>query len=262
LGGFSRKYSDPSPIPGFLANSVSYNSVSPAVAVGNAASPYIDAYPWSDSTGFGTRYSNPATIPTGYAEAVKFNNAGNVLGSAHATTPFLSFYNWSSGFGTRFSNPATLPEASSAIESIGFNPSDSAVVLPYSSFTSPYIAAYPWSNSTGFGTRYSSPATLPGYLCEDVHFSSDGLYVSVASRDTTGVVVYNWSSGFGTKVANSATHYGNAYGTSFNSTSTSIGVAIGDYPYMAVYPWSNGFGTKYANPIIMPTGQGNAISFV
>ena len=26
---------------------------------------------------------------------------------------------------------------------------------------SPYIAAYPWSSATGFGTKYSDPSTLP-----------------------------------------------------------------------------------------------------
>ena len=26
---------------------------------------------------------------------------------------------------------------------------------------SPYITAYPWTSGTGFGTKYSDPATLP-----------------------------------------------------------------------------------------------------
>lgn len=26
---------------------------------------------------------------------------------------------------------------------------------------SPYISVYPWSSSTGFGTKYSDPSTLP-----------------------------------------------------------------------------------------------------
>lgn len=261
-GGFGSKYSNPATLPiGLIAYSVTYNSVFPSVAISQSSTPYVAAYPWSNSTGFGTRYSDPSILPTGPARYVKFNNAGNVIGVANeTTTPFISFYAWSSGFGTRFSNPVSLPEAIQYDAGIGFSPSDNAVVVATGNFTSPYVAAYPWSNSTGFGTRYSAPATLPGYITSDVSFSPNGNYLAITSGQS-GLSIYNWSSGFGTKIANAATHYNDANEVGFNSNGSTVGVAILRTPFIAVYPWTTGFGTKFANPQFGPGGEAETISF-
>jgi hypothetical protein len=247
-------------LPGFYATSITYNSASPAVAVSDYSSPYVDAYPWSNSTGFGTKYSNPSTLPTGLGAAAEFNNAGNVIGVLHTTSPRISFYAWSSGFGTRFADPVSLPEDATTNGGIGFSPSDDAVVVANGTFTSPYVAAYPWSNSTGFGTRYSAPATLPGYLSEDVQFSPNGLYVAISSAQN-GSSIYNWSSGFGTKIANATTHYTSVTQTAFNSTSSVVFMAHETPPYIAAYLWSTGFGGKFSDPAVQATGLGTAISF-
>ena len=71
--------------------------------------------------------------------------------------------------------------------------------------TSPYITAYPWTSGTGFGTKYSDPATLPAAACRGVAFSPDGADIAVAYSGSPFVSVYPWSSGFGTKYSDPAT---------------------------------------------------------
>lgn len=36
---------------------------------------------------------------------------------------------------------------------------------------SPYVITYPWSSS-GFGTKYSDPSTLPGFNSNSVNFGT------------------------------------------------------------------------------------------
>jgi hypothetical protein len=41
---------------------------------------------------------------------------------------------------------------------VAFNSDSSAIAVAHS--TTPFVSAYPWSGS-GFGTKYTNPATLP-----------------------------------------------------------------------------------------------------
>jgi hypothetical protein len=69
--------------------------------------------------------------------------------------------------------------------------------------SSPYISAYPWSGS-GFGTKYTDPATLPTGNGLGVAFSPDGTALAVSHQSSPYVTAYPWSgaTGFGTKYAN------------------------------------------------------------
>ena len=72
--------------------------------------------------------------------------------------------------------------------------------------SSPFITAYPWSSSTGFGTKFADPATLPTGNGQDVAFTSSGNSVAVAHVTSPFISAYPWSgSGFGTKFADPAT---------------------------------------------------------
>ena len=71
-------------------------------------------------------------------------------------------------------------------------------------FDSPYISVYPWSS--GFGTKYADPATLPaGNSYGGVAFSPSGNDIAVGHDTTPFISVYPWSAGFGTKYADPAT---------------------------------------------------------
>ena len=111
------------------------------VAVAHATTPFVSAYPWSDS-GFGVKFANPATLPAGDGNGVAFSPAGNTIAVAHTTTPFITAYPWSaSGFGTKFTNPATLPAGDG--NGVAFSPAGNAIAVAHT--TSPSITAYPWS---------------------------------------------------------------------------------------------------------------------
>ena len=81
--------------------------------------------------------------------------------------------------------------------------------------TTPYISVYPWSS--GFGTKYANPTTLPAGTGRGVAFSPDGADIAVAHRTLPFISVYSWSSGFGTKYADPATlPTGNSNGVAFS----------------------------------------------
>lgn len=77
-------------------------------------------------------------------------------------------------------------------------------------------SAYPWSSS-GFGTKYANPTTLPTGTGFGVAFSPDGSAIAIAHTASPFVSAYPWSgSGFGTKYANPTTlPTGAGYGVAF-----------------------------------------------
>lgn len=157
--GFGTKYSDPATLPGSTVTDVALNPAGDAVAVSfSSFGPYIHVYPWNSSTGFGSKFANPATLPASSANAVAFNPAGTSIAIAHQTSPFVSVYPWSvSGFGTKYGNAGGSP-----IASTGRGVTFSADAIFTSEDTTPFIRAWRWDATTGFGTAYNSPATLPG----------------------------------------------------------------------------------------------------
>lgn len=152
--GFGTKYSNPSTIASYSTAFIEYNYNNNAVIFGGIG--YTYAYPWSAS-GFGTKYAGPAQSL--YSYGGQFNRKGNLLFLAddYYTAKVLA-YPWSSGFGTKYADPATFPVAgpvyynAAAMTEIG----DAVAML---TFTSPYVQGYPFSKTTGFGTKYANPST-------------------------------------------------------------------------------------------------------
>jgi hypothetical protein len=98
---------------------------------------------------------------------------------------------------------------------MAFTAADDAIAVSHTS--SPFVTAYPWSNATGFGTKYADPVTLPTGQGNDVAFSATGDAIAIAHGTTPFVTAYPWSAGFGTKYANPATlPTGNGIGIDFN----------------------------------------------
>jgi hypothetical protein len=141
-----------------------------------------------------------------------------------------------------------------------------AASIAISHVSTPFVSAYPWSNATGFGTKFSNPATLPTGQGNDVAFSPSGTSIAVAHSTTPFVSTYAWSNttGFGAKfsdpVALSAS-IGNK--AAFSPSGTSIAIAHSATPFVSAYPWSNatGFGTKFSNPATLPASTGIGAAF-
>jgi hypothetical protein len=127
---------------------------------------------------------------------------------------------------------------------------------------SPYIVAYSWSNTTGFGSKYSNPSTLPPFAVNYLAINKENSKIIFIANNT--VRFYNWSnsSGFG-----SYSSPGNILGPVSDLTiapnSSAIAVADGASPFIHGYQWSNstGLGTKSSNPSTLPTGAGNGCAF-
>lgn len=129
--------------------------------------------------------------------------------------------------------------------------------------TSPYISAYPFSTS-GFGTKFSNPATALSTAGRGINFNRRGNYLAAgANLGGANINVYPWStSGFGTAMG--------PYGPTTRSQSimwspddNDVAVTNGSSsPYFVVYPWSaSGFGTKYADPSTLPSADGSMIAW-
>lgn len=189
--------------------------------------------------------------------------SSTVLGVAHTTTsPYgttgFSAYPWNSstGYGTKYTEPVGITLQSVAAGTcIDFNHTNTVVALGHYSATVTDLAfAYPWSNSTGFGTKYTgiSLATYP----IDVSFNPTSTVVYFTNNSATPGYAYPWSdaTGFGTRYTNPGSLIG-TYSVTFTPDNATLLLAVNASPYIHAYPWSDatGYGTKYANPATLPT---------
>jgi hypothetical protein len=168
--------------------------------------------------------------------------------------------------GTYSTNPVTNITVSGA----AFNPA--GTVLAYSpTRTSPYIKACAWSNSSGFGTFYSNPATafyadaLGGVGSTTfVKFHPSGQAIFVFSTTWPFVNAWQWSdvTGFGTKytapsIPNNGVGYFTADAFDVSTNYVAVGVKrgiLGSTMNMYVLPFnlSTGFGAPLPQKT-MPT---------
>jgi hypothetical protein len=127
------------------------------------------------------------------------------------------------------------------------------------------ILAYPWSASSGFGTKYSQPSGDP--YAYSIKFSSSGnsvIFSSNSLQNGTYLHAYpfNTSTGFGTKYANPATSTitaasFNAVAVTFGATAIAYATTASPWVYAYAFSESTGFGSKYANPSVINTGSGS-----
>lgn len=131
--------------------------------------------------------------------------------------------------------------------------------------TSPYISAYEWDDSTGFGTKIANPADLPPSTGTGVDSNStpktgttsqvaDIIFMSHGSSPY--VSAYHFSrNGFGARVtapSSPGTSTGNC--VSCHPTLQAVAISSSSSPYLHAWAWNNttkAWGAKYANP---PTG--------
>lgn len=158
--GFGTKYNDPGTAVAGIGYATWFTPTGSDVAISHATSPFVSVYSWS--SGFGTKYGNPANVPPNSGTGVAFTRAGTTIAVASQTTsPYVAAYAWSSsGFGTKYADPGTAIGGSPAVNTgnkLAFAVDDSAIAIVHN--TSPYISAYPWDTTNGFGTKYSDPGT-------------------------------------------------------------------------------------------------------
>lgn len=228
-------------------------------------SPGIAAYPWTSGSGFGTKYANPATPLSCLIEVgidVTAQKDAVAVTSGGQYQPFVEAYKWNSatGFGTKFANPSVAPASQGyATNCIKFNPAGTVVVVGTNQ--NPYIAAYEWNSTTGFGAKYSNPGTTSPQSIDSLAWSPAGDAIVVGGQNSSNIAfisAYQWSNGFGTKfnatynMTGSGTQPNDISQIAFNPAGNVVAVsfvASALPPPIMVFPWnsSTGFGTQYSN---------------
>lgn len=273
-GGFGTKYADPSTLPGTSQQSrrCAFNPAGTALAVGadSVSASNVDVYPFNRFTGFGTRYANPSTAHSlSSIFDVAWSPDGTVLAICGGSSPYVAAYQWTEGvgFGTKYANPAsTTTISSSQLNGVAFNPAGTVIAVAGHAGSSQYVInAWPWSNSTGFGTRYTAPAAaLQGWGTGGVAWSPSGSAVAATGNFATtssALQVYRWSdsSGFGTQYTNPASVPTAAYGRTVTWSASGAALFLGQdtSPYLYAWSWSDstGFGTQYSLPATSPPGS-------
>jgi hypothetical protein len=190
---------------------------------------------------------------------------------AAISSPRAHAYRWSQGFGTKYSDPASPPNATTY--HVAANVKKTAVGFNQNTSTNRYLSFYPWSDASGFGTRYAATATYPTAAALSTNggatfnFSPDGNAVvvgSIAGTPTTVAWAWTDANGFGTKFSDPATSPPDCYFMHFfggplgagNAPSEVIifGSASTDADRLSAWNFnsSSGWGAKMSNPSTMP----------
>jgi hypothetical protein len=241
-----------------------YNDISPSNLAVSYAQAYVTnpgaqfySYRYSTS-GVGTAYTTIRPLTTGnpsYGTGLTssdFNSAGNRIAISGSGTNSVSnprrvfMYAWSDadGVGTSIS----IANTSDSSDNISFSKNDEYLQYianaGYLERSSNHV--YPWSNSTGQGTRFSSPASGPRGSGRNAGFNRlSNVYWVYGSFDSN-LGFYSLSpSGIGSQIGSNMT---GTYGVRFNSTDTAI-ICTGTSG-MRAFAWSNstGVGTQFTAP--------------
>ena len=145
---------------------ISFHPSGNYAVLGTSGSPYARSYSYS-SSGFGSLLSTPSSGPSSEVNDPAFNSTGSVVALVDFASPYVHAYSYSSGyFGSKFSNPSSLP--SGYLESVRFSPDDDAIFVGGGSG----VDAYSWSNSSGFGSKYSTPSSV-NFRCRQIAVIKD-----------------------------------------------------------------------------------------
>ena len=240
-----------------------------ATIAGPDVAPRLTAFPFSYDTGFGTEYTTPVGLQSSGTNGGKcaFGESSAVAGIAYGpssgSTGTMNTWPFSgAGWGTKYSQPTTAPTMSSGA---AYNHMVSPGLVGVGGGTSPYINVYAFSNTTGYGTRYSNPGTLPSTVVQMISFRTQATTALAGCWQTTSpyVRVWQWASGFSTAYAAPATlPTGTTNSIRFNSAGDTVLISMNASPYVAAYSWTSGsgWGTRYT-PTTLPTGSATDASW-
>jgi len=166
--------------------------------LGSVGNPRV--YPWTDgwpasSVNLGTAIELSGTGISWRLGDWHPSDTVVVVGNSSTTTN-LRAYNFGGGWRSLLSS-ATSPLTN--MNSVCFSPSGKAVFTVGAD--SPYLKAYAFDQTTGFGSAFSNPATVPTGACYTVVAAKTNDLVAVCSSASPYIFVYPWddSTGFGTK---------------------------------------------------------------
>jgi WD40 repeat protein len=202
--GFGTKFADPVTLPEGSAYCVVFSPTGGHILIGHVSPSYNSIYSFNSTTGFGTKSAFSGQINS--VHSLTFSPDGRTLLLANNSANPLQAFPWTAtGPGTRYANPT--PAAPQQGRGCSFSPHGNAVAVSH--FSSPYITAYSWNNTTGFGPKYADPsflATQTGVACA---FSPDAEWLLLAANSLIAYK-FNADTGFG------STHFTQSFGSFAN----------------------------------------------
>ena len=101
--GFGTKYANPSTLPKFQGDTVSWRTGGTDIAVVTNFSPFVWVYPWDE--GFGTKYSDPSTLPPGDGFDVAFSPDGKRFASGSSDSTIKVYWLYPGDTPENMTNP-------------------------------------------------------------------------------------------------------------------------------------------------------------
>lgn len=267
--GFGTKYSNPSTLPAGTRYGSCWSSQysQKALALCGTGTPIIDVYRWTVS-GFGTKYSDPGGGTVfGAGRDVTFigSTSGDYAIALVTDNSDIAVWAWNltTGFGTKYSNPSSGYPLPSFGYSVIHHTDSSGEYLIFGHEGSPYISAWDWSSSTGFGNKKSDPASALNSRTNGLTSKYNDT-IFTANSSSPYINAYNFSNGFGTKWSDPGTlptGTGNDVSVIGNFGSMNVFIAHSTSPYITAYSYGfSSFGSKWTNPGTLPTGTGNCVT--
>lgn len=271
IAGFGTKYANPSGFPtsNYTGRSINFNRAGTAVAAANLQASVSNlrflVYTWDSNTGFGTRFTDPATtLNTNGVQDLVFTPTDQAIiygvSSSDPTNPGVKAVRWNNttGFGSAYSSPATYADFSGSMNGVAVNPAGTAVAATGPNATTSCYA-WSWSDASGFGSRYSNPASVQAGQSRGVQWSPSGQSIAVVYDASPYIAAWTWTDtlGFGTRFSNPTTlPAGPTFSLTFNFEGTVVFTSGRDAAVEA-WQWSDttGFGTKYSAPATAPTSN-------
>lgn len=241
-------------------------SVSNLGALGQVTSDSSNTFTACELTaedGYGYQYLAPQPNPADRVYGIAFSPSGKACAIAMRDSPRVKVWRWSIpyalGFGTPYADP--VEPATGTGEKVVWSPSGKALVLIRDDVT---VDIWAWSDTTGFGSKFTSPS--PGGDILDVAFSPSGDAISMVTNSDRYIYTYAWSdlTGVGALYEKpSSTPSGTGIGVAFSPSGNSLAVLHANGNGIRVYPWSSasGYGATPFYPGFGYGGTGNEVRF-
>jgi hypothetical protein len=118
------------------------------------------------------------------------------------------------------------------------------------------------ASSTNNFTALGAPTTIPTGNGNDVAWSPDGTYLSMAIDTSPYIVIYKRSGDTFTKLPDPGTlPAGTAFGVAWSPDGTYMTVTHSTSPFMTIYKRSGDNFTKLADPVTLPSGTGQGVAW-
>lgn len=279
-GGWGSKYSNPATAVGGSVFGVRYVNAGDDLLCAVSLTSGFVAYAWTKAGGFGTKYAAPSTPANGTRTDLDAREASadafvQVVGSSAD----LGFSNWlqgynfgkdGSGWGSKLADPS--PKPTDRRNSVAFRRTTQDAIV-CGGRTSPYADAYAFSSS-GFGSRFANPASLPPNIINRCDFTGTGGAVMASHNQSgSGAMCSAWaftSSGWGSLFSDPAAPAGLTPNTGWamRSANNGLGGVVGlDFngTTRMVQGWqfadATGWGARYSTITPIVSGRGSDADF-